>query len=417
MSKKIAIIGSGISGMGMAYALHRAGHDISVFEADSYIGGHSRTIEITEDGIKHPVDTGFIVFNHRNYPHLVALFEHLGVQTEKSDMSFGVDISNGWLEYCSYSMLSPKNLIRPKYLKMIYDILRFNRSALKITKANPEFTIKDLLDHMKMGQWFKDYYLQAMGAAIWSTPSQKIEDFPASSFITFFENHGLLTVFDQPQWYTVTGGSREYVSKITAGYKDRIHLNSPITNVKNIEEGKIEITINNGDKQIFDEVIFACHADTALKILQNPTPEQVDILGAFTYQNNHVVAHCDQTFMPSHKKFWASWVYLADKDNESDNVSLSYWMNNLQTINTKQPVLVTLNPAAVPDSNKIYDQHHFTHPVFDSPAIEAQKKIHTIQGIDNIWFVGAYQRYGFHEDGLLSSVWALETMGVQLPWA
>jgi len=401
----------------MAYALHQDRHDISVFEADSYIGGHSRTIEITEEDVKHPVDTGFIVFNHRNYPHLVALFKHLGVKTVKSDMSFGVDISNGWLEYCSYSMLSPKNLIRPKYLKMIYDILRFNRNALKITKANPDFTIKDLLDHMKMGQWFKDYYLQAMGAAIWSTPSQKIEDFPASSFITFFENHGLLTVFDQPQWYTVKGGSREYVQKITADFKDKVFLNSPVTNVKNISESKIEITTNNDDKQIFDEVVFACHADTALSILENPTPEQQNILGAFTYQNNHVVTHHDQKFMPKNKKFWASWVYLADKKNESDNVSLSYWMNNLQPINTKQPVLATLNPQTMPDKDKIYDEHYFTHPVFDTAAINAQKQIKDIQGVDNMWFCGAYQRYGFHEDGLLSSVRVLEKMGIKLPWA
>jgi len=231
MAKKIAIIGSGISGLGCAYALDQAGHDIRVFEANDYLGGHSRTIEITQGDQQIPVDTGFIVFNDRNYPHLVRLFKHLGVATEKSDMSFGVDITKdnqrGWLEYSSNAMLLWRNLKRPKYRGMLFDILRFNRTAPKILDKNPSLPLGALLAQMKMGEWFRHYYLQAMGAAIWSTPSAKIEEFPARSFIKFFQNHGLLTIFNQPQWYTVTGGSREYVQKITASFKEKIRLSCP----------------------------------------------------------------------------------------------------------------------------------------------------------------------------------------------
>ena len=417
--KKIAIIGSGISGMGMAYALHHAGHNISVFEANNYIGGHSRTIEIPEGNQNIPTDTGFIVFNERNYPNLVGLFTHLGVKTEKSDMSFGVDIAHkgqkSWLEYSSSNMILPKNLLRRKYWKMLFDILRFNKSAPKIIQKNPDLTIKELLTQMSLGQWFKDYYLQAMGAAIWSTPTQKIEDFPARSFITFFQNHGLLTIFNQPQWYTVSGGSREYIKKLTADFQNKIHLNKAVTNVTQ-NSREVELTINQDKKVIFDEVVFACHADTALKILEQPSTQQKDILGSFSYQNNHVVTHNDIRFMPLNKSCWASWVYLADSKNQSTNVSLTYWMNNLQNLKTKQPVLITLNPQTMPSDEKIFDEHHFTHPIFDTTAIKAQNEIKNIQGIDNMWFIGAYQRYGFHEDGLLSAVRALKKMGENIPW-
>ncbi len=419
MGKTIAIIGSGISGMSAAYALNKAGHNISVFEANEYIGGHSRTIEITENDKNTAVDTGFIVFNNRNYPNLVGLFDHLGVKTEKSDMSFGVDISDngkkGWLSYSSKNMLKPRNLMLGAYWKMIFDIIKFNNTAKKVIKNYPDFTMGEMLNHMNLGQWFRDYYLQAMGAAIWSTPSQKIEDFPAKSFITFFDNHGLLTLFRQPQWYTVTGGSREYVKKITASFKDKIFLNSPVTSVTHINDG-VAIEIEGQESQNFDRVVFACHADTAAKILQNPTAEQKQVIEAFSYQKNHVVVHWDKNFMPTDKSVWASWIYLADKNNQSQNVSLTYWMNNLQNLKTQNPLLVTLNPQTLPPASMIYDRHDFSHPVFDNKAIAAQQKIADIQGVNNIWFVGAYQRYGFHEDGILSTVNILKKMDVHIPW-
>ena len=415
-NKKIAIIGSGISGMGAAYALHKAGHAITMFEANHYIGGHSRTVDIVQSTESNPVDSGYIVFNHRNYPHLTKLFDHLSVATEKSDMSFGVDIKGGWLQYSSNNMFNrPANLKRLSYWRMLLDILRFNKKAPAILEKNPSMSISALIKTMKLGQWFQDYYLQAMGAAIWSTPAAKIEDFPARTFIKFFQNHGLMTVNNQPQWYTVTGGSREYVKKITADFKENIHLNCPVQSVEQ-KGDKILITHANGTDE-FDEVVFACHADQALKMVNTPTKQQKDILGAFSYQENKIVIHSDESFMPADKNCWASWVYLSNGTEDEKDVSLTYWMNNLQNLETPKPILITLNPATMPRSTKdTHDIHHFRHPIFDEKAIQAQEKIKEIQGVNNMWFVGAYQRYGFHEDGLLSAVRVLEKMGVDLPW-
>ncbi len=417
--KKLQLLGVVFLGWVQHMALNHAGHQISVFEACDYIGGHSRTIEFTQDEKNIAVDTGFIVFNNQNYPNLVALFDHLDVKTEKSDMSFGVDISDqdqkGWLSYSSKNMLKPQNLIRGKYWKMIFDIIKFNHTAKNTVKNNPNYTIAELLNHMNLGSWFRQYYLQAMGAAIWSTPSQKIEDFPAKSFITFFDNHGLLTLFRQPQWYTVTGGSREYIKKLTKSFKGKIFLNSPVLSVSYTNDG-VELEVKGQKTQVFDDVVFACHADTAAKILKSPTTVQKEVIGAFSYQNNKVILHQDISYMPNDKTVWASWIYLADRHNQSKNVSLTYWMNNLQNIKTKKPILVTLNPKTLPHSDMILDTHMFSHPVFDRSAIEAQKKISDIQGINNMWFVGAYQRYGFHEDGLLSAVNVLKKMDVRIPW-
>ena len=417
MTMKIAIIGSGISGMGAAYLLNAAGHDIIVYEKNNYIGGHSRTIMVDMGGKKTPVDTGFIVFNDWNYPNLMGLFAELDVAYEESDMSFGVSIDNGWLEYGSSNMFAQrKNIIRPGFLGMITDILRFNKKALELAEHKPHITLDECINELRMGQWFRKYYILAMGAAIWSCPIETIMKFPARTFLTFFKNHGLLSVNNRPQWYTVSGGSREYVSKLTAPFKDKIKLETAVVSIKP-ENGKLSVTDKTGTSDIFDHIILASHADESLKMLQHFAGEYDDVLPNFTYQKNHIVVHSDTSFMPKNKNCWSSWVYLCEgREDTKPVLSVSYWMNNLQNLDHDYPIFVTLNPGREPRPETVIDKHDFTHPVFDTAAIKAQKKINSIQGKNNIWFCGAYQRYGFHEDGLMSAVNVAEKLGVNIPW-
>ena len=417
---KIAIIGSGISGLGAAYLLHPH-HKITLYEQNSTLGGHSRTVEIeTEDG-RTPVDTGFIVFNHRNYPLLTGLFEHLDVPTVKSDMSFGVSINDGWFEYgtkhWSGLFAQKANLLRRDYWHMLRDIIRFNRQAGKYLQAENSLTLGECLDQLGMGEWFRDYYLLAMGGAIWSTPLEQMLAFPAQSFLRFFDNHGLLTVNDQPQWYTVQGGSREYVKRLSASFSDRIRLDCGVTSVTRQEDGVL-VEDRQGNSERYDQVIFACHSDQALALLRNPTAQEKAIIGAVRYQRNEAVLHRDVRLMPKRKGAWSSWVYLSERRKDNSNaVSLSYWMNNLQPLATKTPVIVTLNPGIEPEDELVDDRHWFEHPVFDEAAIQAQKKLPTIQGANRIWYCGAWQRNGFHEDGLWSAVNVAKAVGAELPWS
>lgn len=413
---KIAIIGTGISGLGAAHLLHPH-HDITVYERNATPGGHSRTIEIDDGGRKVPVDTGFIVFNYRNYPLLTALFEHLDVKVEKSDMSFGASIADGWVEYGSKGMFAQKrNLLRPQFWGMVFNILRFNKQARNYLTAHEGLTLGECLDELDMGDWFRRYYLQAMGAAIWSCSVETILKFPARTFLRFFDNHGLLSVNDHPQWYTVSGGSREYVARLCAPFRDRIRLNTPVTKVETNKKGLI-VHDEKGGCDEYDHVVFACHANQALAMIGSPWQAHRDVLGAFGYQPNKVVVHRDASFMPRRRKAWASWVYLSEGSrDENESVSLSYWMNNLQNLPTDTPVIVTLNPGRSPDPDKVFDEHVFSHPVFDSAAVAAQARLDAVQGLGNMWFCGAYQRYGFHEDGLLSAVNVCRKLGVEPPW-
>jgi predicted NAD/FAD-binding protein len=411
---KIAIIGGGISGMASAYLLHKT-HDVTVFEKNAYIGGHSRTINIkTPDGMT-PVDTGFIVYNERNYPHLTALFRHLGVKTVKSDMSFGVSIANGWLEYGSKGPFAQKkNLLRPGYLRMLADVLRFNAGAVKMAQ-NSDMSLGQLLDRMHMGRWFRDYYLLAMGAAIWSCPLQSMLDFPASTFVRFFENHGLLTINNHPQWYTVDSGSVQYIEKLTKSFADRVRLNSPVKKVIRFDN-RVDV-ITDQDTTSFDRVIFAGHTDDTLSILSDADDQERMILKSIPYQKNKIVVHGDDSFMPKAKGAWASWVYLSEGlQDQSATVSLTYWMNNLQPLRTSSLVFVTLNPGRMPRADLIYDQHHFDHPVFNLDAQQAQNLLPQIQGKRRSYFCGAWTRYGFHEDGFLSAVKVAQAMGINPPW-
>ena len=423
--KKVAIIGTGISANTVSYLLNEAGHEITVYEKNAYIGGHSRTLEVQGEikgqSVTVPVDTGFIVFNYRNYPHMTKLYERLGVEVEKSDMSFGASIHNHWLEYGTRNLPAIftqwRNIFRPKYWGMIRDVKRFFRDAPAYLEKSEEITLGEALDEMGMGDWFRRYFLLAMGGAIWSCPLDVMLKFPARTFIQFFHNHGLLTLNDQPQWYTVTGGSREYVKKLTASFADNIKLNCGAARVVRDSEGVV-VHDTQGGEQRFDEVVFGCHADEALALLEKPTEKEREILGAFRYQSNEVILHSDTSFMPKRKGAWASWVYLCEgsKTDENPAISLSYWMNLLQNLDDCFPLVVTLNPGRRPDAEKIHNIHHFTHPIFTKEAIAAQGRIDEIQGTDKAYFCGAYQRYGFHEDGCQSGVKVALKMGAEIPW-
>lgn len=410
----IAIIGTGISGLGAAYLLYPA-HSITLYEKENYSGGHSRTLEVGGT----PVDTGFIVFNKRNYPNLLGLFEHAGVLYEKSDMSFAASIAGGWLEYGTKNLKSiiaqKENMLRPAFWRLMADVFRFQKQALRYLDAAPDITLGQCLDALKMGDWFRRYFILAMGGAIWSCPLPQMLAFPARTFVRFFHNHGLLTVNDQPQWYTVTGGSRTYIKKITAPFHDRIRLNDAVMAVYVNEQG---VTVQSQyGRAHYDQVIFACHADQALALLKNPTTLQQKILSRVRYQTNKVILHGDTSFMPQRRDAWASWVYLSEKKEDHNSaVSLSYWMNNLQNLHQDPPLIVTLNPARMPEADKIYNQHAFEHPIFDAGTIQSQQELDSIQGSHHMWFCGAWTRYGFHEDGLASGMAVAKALGAKVPW-
>ena len=414
----IAIIGSGISGLSAAYFLADK-YRIKLYEKNDYLGGHSNTFMADYDGKKIPVDTGFIVFNHQTYPNLKRFFELLRVDCAKSNMYFAAKIDNGRFEYAGTNLATVfaqlKNLLNPQFWRMLLDIARFNKKAEDVLKKafNANYTLSNLLDELGVKKYFREFYLLPMSGAIWSCPLETMLSYPAQSFVRFFKNHGLLTVADQPQWYTVKGGSIEYVKKISAKISDSVSLNDAALEVERCVDGVL-VKSKKGEEK-FDSVLFACHGDQVLKILKNPTAQERDIFSKFTYQENVAVLHRDQSLMPINKRAWASWVY-AKNGQESNGISVTYWMNNLQNIDHKFPLFVTLNPNQKIDSNKVFARFVYEHPVFDSAAIKAQKAIAEIQGTDRLYFCGAYQEYGFHEDGILSALGAINKMGVKAPW-
>lgn len=413
---KIAIIGTGISGLGAAYFLGK-NHDITIFEKNNYLGGHSRTIDVTIAEKRIPVDTGFIVFNDRNYPNLMALFKELNVPFEKSDMSFGVSIDNGWLEYSSSHMFAQsKNLLRPSFYRMLYNILRFNQNGRRFIENESALTLGQYLQQLKTCNWFERYYLLAMGAAIWSCSVKTISMYPANSFLRFFQNHGLLNIKDRPQWFTVTGGSRNYITRLTNSFKENIKLECGVKKISPLN-GKVIVHDEHDNQEEFDHVILACHANEAIGMIDQPTEQEERFLKSFTYQRNSIIVHRDTSFMPKNKKCWASWVYLSEQKKDNNHmVSLSYWMNNLQNLDPAHPIILTLNPSRRPKQELIHDEHSFSHPIFTTQSIEAQKDIKTIQGKRGLWFAGAYQRYGFHEDGLQSAIKVAKQLGGTIPW-
>lgn len=420
MSKKIAIIGSGISGISCAWLLQKD-HDITLFEKNNYIGGHSNTASIQYDGESEVnVDTGFIVFNFRTYPNLKAFFELLGVEIMKSNMSFGIKNLDNNLEYCGSSLAGlfaqKKNLLNPRFLRMIKDILKFNKTAIEMIESGVDFgemTLFEFINKINMGEYFRDYYLLPMAGAIWSCPVETIKNYPAATFLQFFYNHGLLTVKNQPQWYTVKGGSKEYVKKMVAEFRDKIKLGCTIKSARKSVD-KVILTDQSGEEYEFDDVIFASHGDQTHTMISDKTPEEEAILGAIKYSQNVAVLHKDPSQMPTNQKAWASWVYLSKKSE--DKVSLTYWMNNLQGIDETKPLFVTLNPIEEVNKSDIFGTYYYEHPIFDNQTIKAQEQLHTIQGKRNMWFCGAWTKYGFHEDGLNSAIEVAKHFGITPPW-
>ncbi|MDD0816132.1 FAD-dependent oxidoreductase [Curvibacter sp. HBC28] len=427
---KIAIIGSGVSGLAAAHALR--GHaEISLFEAGDYFGGHAHTVDVTlptpRGPVTHGVDTGFLVYNERTYPQLISLLAELGVATSPSDMSFSVQVPDALgpgrkLEW-SGSNLSTVfaqrgNLLNPRFLGMLADLLRFNRLTTQIAQAAQESALmqplEDFLREHRFGDAFRDWYFLPMLGCIWSCPTDQMLRFPVATMIRFCYNHGLIQVSNRPAWHTVSGGSRHYVEKITAGIADK-RLNTPVRLIERDAAGVRIIT--DGRAERFDRLILATHSDQALGLLRDASAAEHEVLGAISYQPNLAVLHTDARVLPQRRSAWAAWNYerAQSKERESARVCLHYLLNKLQPLPFEQPVLVSLNPVQDIDPAQILGRYEYAHPVFDQAAIRAQQRVPELQGQQHTWFCGAWTGYGFHEDGLKSGLQAARQVLNSLP--
>jgi predicted NAD/FAD-binding protein len=410
--KRIAVIGGGVSGLGAAYMLAPE-NEVILFEASKRLGGHARTVLAGRRG-ETAVDTGFIVFNYHTYPHLTQMFRDLQVPVKQSDMSFGVSIDNGGLEYSmrDFSAITAqkRNLARPQFWRMLGDIVRFNKNAVAAAQ-DPDLPLGEFLDQLNMGDWFRNHYLLPMSGAIWSSTPEQMESFPARSLVQFFDNHALLTP-NTHQWHTVDGGSIAYVTRIAAAIRSaggEIRTGSPIASVTRTDPG-VEIRCRGGVPEAFDEVVFACHSDQALALLSDPTAKEQSILGSIRYQPNRAVLHSDTSQMPIRKRAWASWVYKSTTNRPAARIGLTYWMNRLQGLDPSDPLFVSLNPETEIPDQLVYEETEFAHPVFDRAAIRAQAELRLVQGQNKTWFCGAWTRHGFHEDGYASAVAVVERL-------
>lgn len=416
---RIAIIGAGISGLGAAWLL-KPDHEITLYEKEPRLGGHTRTLTVDYDGRAIPVDTGFIVFNRPNYPNLSSLFDHLGVAVHKSDMSFSASIRGGWLEWGARDLNAVfgqrRNLLSLRFARLVRDVLHFNTRAERMVEANPDITLGALIAHMGLGEWFRRYYLLPMAGAIWSCPTGQMMAFPARTLVRFFANHQLMSLSGQPQWYTVTGGSQEYVKRLVASFAGRVQFRPGAVAVTRADGGP-QVRDSGGNVERYDHVVLACHGDEALNLLKDADKAEHAALSPFRYQKNVAVLHRDVRVMPRRRRCWASWVYSSDGEPEHPEITVHYWMNQLQGIDPACPLFVSLNPAVdIPDS-LVFDRHIFHHPVFDTAAIAAQSQVQALQGTRNTWFCGAHLGYGFHEDGLASAVRVARLLGSAIPWA
>jgi predicted NAD/FAD-binding protein len=419
--QRIAVVGGGISGLGAALALG-ARHDVTVYEAESRPGGHSNTVEVAAGGRTIPVDTGFIVYNLDTYPNLIALFAHLGVATQASDMSFAVSADGGALEYSGTDInglfAQRINLVRPRFLGMVRDVLRFYREAPGLLVGPPSRqTLGEYLEQGRYGRTFVEDHLLPMAAAIWSCPTATMLGFPAVSFVRFCQNHGLLRIRDRPQWRTVTGGSREYVARLTAALAGHIRLSTPVAAIVRTADGAFVVD-RDGHRDRFDQVVLATHGDQSLALLPDADPNERRILGAFRYAANRAVLHADPALMPRRRGVWASWNYLAgrsDRDGERA-VSVTYWMNRLQGLDPAVPLFVSLNPIREPDPRLVHAAFDYMHPIFDQGAMDEQALLPGIQGARRTWFCGAWCGYGFHEDGLTAGLSVAAALGAPAPW-
>lgn len=417
--QNIAVIGSGIAGMSAAWLLSQK-HDVTVYEKNGRLGGHSNTVTVNTSLGPTPVDTGFIVFNDATYPNLVALFAHLGVETKMSDMSFGVSLNGGRTEYSSVGasafLCGGRNLISPRFWSMTWDLLRFYRSApLELLRTRDELiSLGDYLNRRGYGDAFQRDHLLPQAAAIWSASMADIHNYPACAFVRFFENHGLLKLKGRPEWQTVEGGSRAYVEKLTAPFADRARLNAGAMSVRR-EAGGVWVRDAQGRADRYDDVVIATHGDEALAMLEDPSVEERALLGAFRYAKNRAVLHTDAAFMPRREPLWASWNYVGD--NPEGGCVVTYWMNKLQGIKSREQIFLTLNPRTMPRADAILYETHYDHPLFDAAAIRAQEQLWSLQGVRNTWFCGAHFGAGFHEDGLQAGLAVAEQLGgVRRPW-
>jgi predicted NAD/FAD-binding protein len=414
--QRIAIVGSGISGLACAHFLHPH-HEITLFEKDDHIGGHSHTVMASENDRKVPIDTGFMVYNEVTYPHLTRLFKELAVETKNTTMSFSVQHRQDKLEFNGGSLNllfgQRRNLLRPRFWKMLLQINRFNSETVTELKnpKNADLTLAEYVEKRGYGQDFLRWYLSPMAAAVWSSPPEKIEEFPAHTLMRFWHNHGFLGLHTQHQWRTVCGGSREYVTKISAPFANRIHQGSGVQNIS----AENRITLKDGATQDFDLVISAAHGDQALQLLASPTPLEKEVLANFSYQKNEVVLHTDPRFMPKTRRCWASWNYQITGGKHST----IYWMNCLQGVSDRENYFVSINPSGPIDESKVIRRLDYEHPLFDLKAIGAQARIpelHQAGQKSGRYFCGAWQRNGFHEDGLWSAIELCKYLLGKDPW-
>ena len=405
---KVAVIGSGISGNVAAYHLNK-NHKITVYEANDYIGGHTHTHDINHQGKHFSVDTGFIVFNHKTYPNFIALLKELGVEEQLSTMSFGVKCEKTGLEYMGSTINSlfaqRRNIFRPSFWRMILDILRFNREATQLLEqSSDEISLGDYLKREKYSQVFINYYLVPMAAAVWSADLKLMFEFPARYLVRFFHNHGLLSVNDRPDWYVVKGGSKTYAQALTRPFKDCIKLSTPVTRVERLDKG-VRVMSAEGE-ETYDAVFFACHSDQALRMIQNPTDAEKQVLGAIKYQDNEVLLHTDDSVLPKRKSAWAAWNYHL-LDGDQSRVPVTYNMNILQGLDCSDQFCVTLNNSDVIDKDKVLKRLNYHHPIYTRESVAAQAR-HAEINTDKFYFCGAYWRYGFHEDGVVSALNAVK---------
>lgn len=413
---RIAVVGTGISGLVAAWLLQRE-HEITVFEAGSWVGGHTHTVDVEIGGRQYAVDTGFIVHNDRTYPNLIKIFDELGVATQPTGMSFSVKESASGLEYASRAVLARRrNALNPRVLRMVGDILRFNRDAEGILK-NPEdaVSLDELLAKRRYSKAFVELYIVPMGAAIWSTEPAKMLSFPAHTFVRFLINHGLTRLVDRPQWRVVEGGSREYVRKLTAPFAERIQVDSPVERITR-SASQVELRVRGRAPEAFDRVVIATHSDQALRMLGDPSQTEREVLGAIHYQENDTVLHTDRSLMPKERRAWASWNYEIPVD-AADRVIVTYDMTALQgqrLICAPERFFVSLNAANRVDPSTVLYRTTYHHPVYTAATAAAQRRIDEISGVRNTYYCGAYWRYGFHEDGVLSALAIARKFGLSL---